>query len=124
MKANDRMKKVTIPVERLDVPNRNGHIYTHRCIEEAIINNEAIQKEIDQGTCFIFSKPQDVGCKSINDICGKVLGFYIKNNVLYADIEIDLVDINTAYLAGTGGLNEDSYIEDYEFEYLFVDEEK
>lgn len=123
MKTSAKMKMVTIPVERLDVPNRNGRIYTHKCIEEAIINNEAVQKEVNQGTCFIFSKPQDIGCKSINDICGRVLGFHIKNNILYADTEIDLIDINNAYLVGTGYLNEDSCVKDYEFDHLFTTED-
>lgn len=118
-------------IERLDQPNRNGHIYSTKCIEDAIINNEFIQKRVRDGQEFIIygnkSKNAEnvISCVAggnypVSDIIGKVLKYYIKDNCLYATIDFkDDFFTDKVFMAGTGNLSEDGVIDNYEFGVVF-----
>jgi hypothetical protein len=114
-----------ILLERLDEPNRNGHVYTTKCINDAIINNEAVQERLHNKEEFVIdgNKSDDAenvidylksGSYPTQDLIGIVLNYYIKNNCLYATIDFkDDVFTDNIYMAGIGCINKDGIIDDY-----------
>lgn len=121
---------------RLDEPNCNGHIYTTKCIEDAVINNKAVQERLDNNTEFVIDGNKsddaknvidylDSGNYPIHDIIGRVLNYYSENNCLYATIDFkDGTFTDKIYMAGTGYLDEDGIINDYEFGAVYKFENK
>lgn len=120
-----------ILIEKLNTPNRNGHIYTTQCINDAIINNPLVQERIDCGTEFIIdgNRTEDAtnvidyitsGACPADNIIGRVLEYYIRDDGLYALADIqDNILVNHLWLAGTGYVDENGTMNDYEFGTLY-----
>lgn len=64
---------------QLDQPDHNGHIYTTACIDDAIINN----KDAKNVFVYLDSSNCPVQCT-----IGRALNYHIKNNCLYATVDI------------------------------------
>ena len=128
-------------IERLDQPNHNGHIYTTKCIDDAIINNKVVQERLHNNTEFVIDGTKsdnaknvlaylDSGDYSAQDIVGRVLNYYIKDNCLYATVDIKddvFTEKDKLYMGGIGTIDTDGVVNDYEFGILYrykVDKEK
>lgn len=119
-------------VQKLNEPNINDHIYTTKCIKDAIINNPCVNEAINSKSCFVFNtwKGSELSRVLNLDVVGIINRFFIENKdgteYLCADIDFKDNSYDKVYLAGSGNVtvNDDEkfIVGDYNFDYCFVEE--
>lgn len=80
-----------IKIIELNKPNSKKRIYTSDLIEKSIIDDPAVKEMLDTKSLFIEDRRySEYSSDNINasNVIGTVNKFYIRDNVLFADVEI------------------------------------
>ena len=73
------------PLLRLDIPTRNGRLYTDECLD-GILND--LQEFIETRAPIVALNNSNDYCIEFTSMCGVVTKAVIDNHVLYVDIDI------------------------------------
>lgn len=114
-----------IKIIELNKPNSKKRIYTSDLIEKSIIDDPAVKEMLDTKSLFIEDRRYSGDSSdSINasNVIGVVNKLYIRDNFLFADVEIldtdlkkESTEISSICLNGQGELDANSRVYNYKF---------
>lgn len=115
----------TYCVEKLNVPNRNGRIYTTELME-SVLNDDSVKESLKCKTMLVSrNKFGDSEYVEMSDVCGVVTDIRIEDDCLVVNADVfDWVTFPHAIrLCGIGNVEENGVVSDYELNHFILTEE-